>query len=399
MLGAIIGDIVGSRYEFNSTNNYNFEMFGPDSGFTDDTVCTIAIADALLKGRDFGQSLHDWCRRYPNPKGGYGGRFARWVRSDNPKPYGSFGNGSAMRVSPIGWWTDNVNEILGLSKQSAECTHNHEDGINGAQAIAVAIAECRQMRRKYKGKSFTPNDILMNGLYHGIICSSIEGWPNDFKLNLNDYRNKFDETCRGTVPVAFWIVMHSTSFEDAVRKAVSLGADADTLGAIVGSMAEALWGIPEWMKKKAMTYLPAEMKMVVLQFRERIGRLRNLSKRCQYFKLDNDTYFIKDEDSKAYDIEREWAHDLARSYVNADLIKCQMKSLCAMDHWQKWADDYDLPVSLIGYIFKHTADGGMFMHERVEPFQVFLMEKYSCRKEMAEKKKKAWERLFRKHFH
>lgn len=102
MLGAIIGDIVGSAYEFHPTNDYNFEMFAEGSSFTDDTICTIAIADALLKGRDYGESLHDWCRRYMKPKGGFGGRFRKWVESDNPQPYGSYGNGSAMRVSPIG---------------------------------------------------------------------------------------------------------------------------------------------------------------------------------------------------------------------------------------------------------------------------------------------------------
>ena len=103
MLGAIIGDIVGSRFEFNPTNNYNFELFTDECGFTDDTICTVAVADAILRDREFGESIHDWCRRYPHPMGSYGGRFAQWVRSDNPKPYGSYGNGAAMRVSPIAW--------------------------------------------------------------------------------------------------------------------------------------------------------------------------------------------------------------------------------------------------------------------------------------------------------
>ena len=241
MLGTIIGDIVGSRWEFNSTNDYNFELFSDKNSFTDDTICTIAIADAILKGRDFGESLHYWCRKYPHPMGGYGGRFAQWVRSDNPKPYGSFGNGSAMRVSPVGWLFDQSDALLDYAKRTAECTHNHEDGIAGAQAVAVAISECRNMRKEYKGKTMTANDIRMDGLYHAIYMSSIPVWPSDFDLNLEDYRNKFDETCQGTVPVAFAIIMHSTSFEDAIRKAVSLGGDADTLGAIVGSIAEALW--------------------------------------------------------------------------------------------------------------------------------------------------------------
>ena len=112
MLGAIIGDIVGSRWEFNPTNDYNFEWLSDQNGFTDDTICTVAVADALLNGRDFGESIHDWCNRYPHPMGGYGGRFAQWVRSDNPIPYNSFGNGSAMRVSPVAHWFDTLDEVL-----------------------------------------------------------------------------------------------------------------------------------------------------------------------------------------------------------------------------------------------------------------------------------------------
>lgn len=125
MLGAIIGDIVGSRFEFNPTNDYNFELFSPQCSFTDDTICTIAVADALLRDRDFGESLHDWCNRYPHPMGGYGGSFAQWVHSPNPQPYNSFGNGAAMRVSPIGMWLDNWQDIYPAAEKSAACTHNH----------------------------------------------------------------------------------------------------------------------------------------------------------------------------------------------------------------------------------------------------------------------------------
>ena len=139
MLGAIIGDIVGSRYEFDATNDYNFELFSDKNNFTDDTICTVAIADAILKGRDYGESLHDWCRRYMSPKGGFGGRFRQWVLSDHPQPYGSFGNGSAMRVSPIGMYFRDDNEVIEQAKLSAACTHNHPMGIKGAQAVAWAI--------------------------------------------------------------------------------------------------------------------------------------------------------------------------------------------------------------------------------------------------------------------
>ena len=139
MLGAIIGDIVGSRWEFSPTNNYNFELFSDKNNFTDDTVCTIAVADAILKHKDYGTTLHEWCRRYPHPMGGYGGRFSGWIEENNPKPYGSFGNGSAMRVSAVGWAFDNEESVLTNAELSAACTHNHPEGIKGAQTVALAI--------------------------------------------------------------------------------------------------------------------------------------------------------------------------------------------------------------------------------------------------------------------
>ena len=139
MLGAIIGDIVGSRYEFNPTNDYNFEFFSSGCDFTDDTICTIAVADAILKNRDYGDSIHEWCRRYPHPMGGYGGRFAGWVFNDDPKPYNSFGNGAAMRVSPVAHWFDNELQVLDAAAATAEPTHNHDEGIKGAQTVALAI--------------------------------------------------------------------------------------------------------------------------------------------------------------------------------------------------------------------------------------------------------------------
>lgn len=266
MLGAIIGDIVGSRFEFNPTNDYGFEFFGEGCSFTDDTVCTIAVADAILRCRDYGGSIHEWCRRYPDPKGGYGGRFRKWVMSDVPRPYGSFGNGSAMRVSPVAWWFGSGAGMCEEAAASAACTHNHPSGIDGARAVALAVRDCHRLREK-KG-SVTREDILEFGLADAIKVYSPQ--PENFDVNVEDHRNVFDETCQGTVPVALAIILDSVGFEDAVRKAVSLGADADTLGAITGSIAEALWGIPEWMRKKAMTYLPSEMQDVVKEFHFRL---------------------------------------------------------------------------------------------------------------------------------
>ena len=260
MLGAIIGDIVGSRWEFNPTNNYNFEWLSEENGFTDDTICTVAVADALMHERDFGESIHDWCNRYPNPMGGYGGRFLQWVHSDNPLPYNSFGNGSAMRVSPVGHWFKDVDKMLDAAAATALPSHNHEEGIKGAQTVALAIFKARQFG---SDASEHIDDILEE-------CVKFSNY--DIKIRIEDVINRFDETCQGTVPVALWIIGLSNSFEDAVRRAVSLGADADTLGAIVGSIAEAIWGIPMDIRNIAIDILPLPIRKVVEKFASVVNR-------------------------------------------------------------------------------------------------------------------------------
>lgn len=257
MLGAIIGDIVGSRWEFNPTNDYDFEWLSSRNDFTDDTICTVAVADALLKERDYGESIHEWCNRYPHPMGGYGGRFAQWVRSDNPQPYNSFGNGAAMRVSPVAHWFDNLDEVLDAAAATALPSHNHEEGIKGAQTVAMTIFRALQYGHE---ASKCIDGILKE-------CLLFSGY--NLNIRRADVVNRFDETCQGTVPVALWIISESTSFEDAVRKAVSLGADADTIGAIVGSIAEAIWGIPKEIEQAIIPFLTDEMKEVVKQFYKR----------------------------------------------------------------------------------------------------------------------------------
>lgn len=259
MLGAIIGDIVGSRWEFEPTNDYDFEWLSGENGFTDDTICTVAVTDALLHNRDFGESIHEWCNRYPNPMGGYGGRFAQWVHSDNPQPYNSYGNGSAMRVSPVAHWFTNIYEVLDAAAATALPSHNHDEGIKGAQTVALAIFKAKRFG---SDASEHIDDILEE-------CVRFSNY--DINIRKEDVINHFDETCQGTVPVALWIIGLSDSFEDAVRKAVSLGADADTLGAIVGSIAEAIWGIPEETRLAILAYLPDEMKEVVSEFYEQIN--------------------------------------------------------------------------------------------------------------------------------
>lgn len=247
MLGAIIGDIVGSRFEFNNTHDTNFKLFHEACSFTDDTICTVAIADAILRECSYQESLLRWCRSYPNPMGGYGGRFGQWVNSNNPQPYNSYGNGSAMRVSPVAWAFDNLLDVLVEAKKTALPTHNHPEGINGAKAVAHAIYELRN------GCSLACFIGIMNQYYPSHKYGIFEP-------------GKFDETCMGTVPLAFKIFYESNSFEEAIRKAVAWGGDSDTIAAIVGSLAEARWGIPWHIGEKAMQYLPKSIQSVIRLF-------------------------------------------------------------------------------------------------------------------------------------
>ena len=252
MLGAMIGDIAGSKYEFNNTFDYDFEMFGEGCDFTDDTICTVAIADAILNGRSYQESLLDWCRRYPYPKGAYGGRFAGWIRSLDPQPYNSFGNGSAMRVSPVAWLFDDLSQVLEEAEKTALPTHNHPEGIKGAQAVAHAIWHFRTSKESHQ-----PDDEAKKA-FKDIARSYYE----DF--DTRDYpKGKFDETCMDAVPLSFYLLSQASSFEDAIRLAISHGGDSDTIGAIVGSIAEARFGIPQDMKEKAISYLTDDMKDVI----------------------------------------------------------------------------------------------------------------------------------------
>ena len=251
MLGAIIGDIAGSKYEFNNTFDYDFEMFDEGCDFTDDTICTVAIADAILNRRSYQESLLDWCRCYPSPKGAYGGRFEGWIRSLDPQPYNSFGNGSAMRVSPAAWLFDDLSQVLEEAEKTALPTHNHSEGIKGAKAVTHAIWHFRKSK-----ESHLPDDEAMKA-FKDIVHSYYE----DF--DTRDYpKGKFDETCMDAVPLSFYLLSQASSFEDAIRLAISHGGDSDTIGAIVGSIAEARFGIPQEMKEKAFSYLPDDMREI-----------------------------------------------------------------------------------------------------------------------------------------
>ena len=279
MLGAIIGDIAGSKYEFNNTFDYDFEMFGEGCDFTDDTICTVAIADAILNGRSYQESLLDWCRRYPSPKGAYGGRFAGWIRSLDPQPYNSFGNGSAMRVSPVAWLFDDLPQVLEEAEKSALPTHNHPEGIKGAKAVAHAIWHFRKSRFSEESKDSENEET--KGLKNENAKASkdenetIQGFMSIARSYYEDFdtrvypKGKFDETCMDAVPLSFYLLSQASSFEDAIRLAISHGGDSDTIGAIVGSIAEARFGIPQEMKEKALSYLPDDMKDIWKQFAEK----------------------------------------------------------------------------------------------------------------------------------
>lgn len=279
MLGAIIGDIAGSKYEFNNTFDYDFGMFGEGCDFTDDTICTVAIADAIQNGRSYQESLLDWCRRYPSPKGAYGGRFAGWIHSLDPQPYNSFGNGSAMRVSPVAWLFDNLSQVLEEAEKTALPTHNHPEGIKGAKAVAHAIWYFR--KSKFSEESKDSENEETKGLKNENAKASkdenetIQGFMSIARSYYEDFdtrvypKGKFDETCMDAVPLSFYLLSQASSFEDAIRLAISHGGDSDTIGAIVGSIAEARFGIPQEMKEKALSYLPDDMKDIWKQFAEK----------------------------------------------------------------------------------------------------------------------------------
>lgn len=257
MFGAIIGDIVGSPYEFANIRRKDFPLFGKGCSFTDDTVCTIAVADALIKARQDGRSvvpsryfkgaLMHWCRKYPNPQGGYGGSFLQWINSANPQPYDSFGNGAAMRVSPCGWSDPSWGICAANAYGSALVSHDHEEGLKGAMCVASCIWAARM-----KSKAEIRN-----------IVEDYYGW--DWRLNVPK-RGVWDETCQGCVPLAVKLVLDADDFEDAIRSAVAYGGDSDTLAAIVGSIAEPVFGIPFYLKDKALSFLPLDMVAVIEKF-------------------------------------------------------------------------------------------------------------------------------------
>ncbi|MBF0752015.1 MULTISPECIES: ADP-ribosylglycohydrolase family protein [Pasteurellaceae] len=252
MLGAIVGDVVGSRFECNNYRATDFKLIVPQCRFTDDTVCTIAVADWLNQGvkENLVEIMRYWGLRYYNA--GYGGMFYRWLNpAIEPEPYNSWGNGSAMRVSPVGWAFDTLEETLEYAKRSAEITHNHPEGIKGAQATATAIFLARTTKDKTKIKAYIEETF---GYNLSQTCDEIRP----------EY--KFDVSCQGSVPQAIVAFLESENFEHAIRLAVSLGGDSDTIAAITGSISEAFYGeIPSEIVSQVIPKLPQEFLTVLEQ--------------------------------------------------------------------------------------------------------------------------------------
>lgn len=278
MLGAIIGDIVGSVYEFSNIKTKEFELFKPDCRFTDDTVMTCAVADAIMSGgseKDFILSMKKYGRMYPHA--GYGGRFRVWLRSMDTEPYNSFGNGSAMRVSPCAWVMDcgfcartGMWPNRDLARLSASVTHNHPEGIKGALAVCDAIFMARFYFGGWNIEYSNPIDSDPDECKRGIKEHIENEYGYDLSMSLDEIRKnyEFDETCQGSVPQAIVAFLESTDFEDAIRNAISIGGDSDTIAAITGSIAEAAYGISEDMKKMALSYLDEPLKDVLRRWKK-----------------------------------------------------------------------------------------------------------------------------------
>ncbi len=257
MIGAILGDVVGSRFEFDNHKSKEFELFHPECCFTDDTVLTLAIAKALLpydRITDYEQfkkelvtSIREIGMRYTDC--GYGGRFYYWLTSGKTEPYNSSGNGAAMGVSPVAWFPDTLESCEKLPAATAEVTHNHPEGVKGAVAVAGAAFLARTGHTMTQIKEYVAQ-------YY-----TVDFTPDEIRDSYGFY-----ETCQQSVPQAFSALFASTDFEDAIRTAVSIGGDSDTIGAMVGAVAEAFYGIPEDMKETALSYLDLDLLKIAEDF-------------------------------------------------------------------------------------------------------------------------------------
>lgn len=267
MIGVAIGDIAGSIYEFIGMRDKNFPFMSERCEFTDDTVMGVAVAKAVMDYKDGVDKSEEALRQaviremrhfgklYPDPMGGYGGRFAQWLASDNPQPYNSWGNGSAMRVAACGFAAEDMDEAMMMARVVSEVTHNHPEAIQGAQVVAGCIHMAKCMAYKEEIRQW---------------AESVYG-PFDFTVDELRKTYTFTERCSETVPPAIMAFLESEGFEDAVRNAVSIGGDADTLAAITGGIAEAYYGVPVDLRNKARTFLDNRLMGVMDKFERRFG--------------------------------------------------------------------------------------------------------------------------------
>lgn len=259
MLGAIIGDIIGSVYEFHNTKQKDFHLFTPKSRFTDDTVITLAVAEWLTEDRSHGKEelvrrMQTLGRQYPTA--GYGGKFMRWLYNPKPEPYYSYGNGSGMRVSPVAFYAHSLDETLHLAELSAEVTHNHPEGIKGAKAIASAIYLARTEATKEEIRSYVEENFLY-----------------DLHRSLDDLRPAYtyDMSCQKTVPPAILAFLEGHDFEEVIRLAVSLGGDSDTIAAMAGGIAQAFYGVPRKLATYCYALLTPPLRTILDNFEEMLG--------------------------------------------------------------------------------------------------------------------------------
>ena len=294
MLGAIIGDIAGSKYEFNNYRNENVELLTKGCFFTDDTVCTIANMDWLLHAKERNaetatEYLRKWTRKYPNA--GYGGRFMNWVLSLEPKPYGSFGNGSAMRISPVAVAANSVEELKMLSDTFTSITHNHPEGMKGA----ITVATCVYMALCHKDKK-------------EIADYAVSQYPEIKTLRFGELKEtyRFNVTCQGSVPQAIYCFLISMNYEDCIKKTIAIGGDCDTTSAMSGAIAEAFYGIPEELTNKVLKFLDPEMVQIVKEFYSYpFKNLNNGEKEDSiYVTKDGKVYRVKNTSTLAREINK-----------------------------------------------------------------------------------------------
>jgi len=250
MIGLIAGDIIGSVYERHIASTKDFPLFHPSSTYTDDSVLALAVAEAILSNKPYDELIREYGRKYPDAC--YGASFYRWMKEDNAPPYNSWGNGSAMRVASVGYASDTITEVMSEAKKSAEVTHNHPEGIKGAQAIALSVFLARKSYCKIEIRN------KISDLFHYDMIRTVD----DIRKTYH-----FDVSCQGSVPEAIISFLDSNSYEEAIRNAVFLGGDSDTIGAMAGAIAEAYYGgVPEKIKSRVIQILPDDLLDILNRF-------------------------------------------------------------------------------------------------------------------------------------